>query len=70
MAEAAVPYLLGASTLLSAKAVLDPPKMPKQRAAPSPDDPMKKRAAQRAAQRQYAESGRAGTILTDDSKLG
>lgn len=44
--------------------------LPEAKTAPVPDDLKKKRAAQRRSQRKYAGAGRAGTMLTDDSKLG
>lgn len=42
----------------------------KELVAPTPDDPTTKRKRQRQAMRKYGAGGRAGTELTDDSKLG
>lgn len=38
--------------------------------APDPDDKAVKRANERTAQRKYATSGRASTVLSEESKLG
>lgn len=42
----------------------------KKPVAPTPDDPTAKRRKQREVSRKYGETGRAGTMLTDDTKLG
>jgi hypothetical protein len=53
------------------KKALEMPDIPGAKAAPTPDDLETRRKRQRMAQRKYATSGRAGTVLTgDDSKLG
>ena len=46
------------------------PDAPKAKAAPTPDEEKARIARERLAQRKYAKAGRAGTMLTDDSKLG
>lgn len=43
------------------------PELPEQVTAPIPDDEERKRAKERAAQRKYASSGRAGTMLTNSN---
>ena len=69
MAGPEIALALGGTML--AKSMMKPPKLPAAREAPSPDDPKKRRAAERASQLKYAKGGRAGTMLTsDESKLG
>jgi len=46
------------------------PKVETPKVAPTPDDTTIKRKKQREMQRKYAGTGRAGTMLTDDGKLG
>jgi len=45
----------------------EPAKLPESIVAPIPDDELKRKARERAAQRKYAKAGRAGTMLTSDS---
>jgi len=47
-----------------------PEPIPEAIEAPTPDDLTARTAAEREAQRKYAGGGRAGTMLTNDSKLG
>jgi len=47
-----------------------PEPIPEAIEAPTPDDLTARTAAEREAQRQYGDAGRAGTMLTNDSKLG
>ena len=52
------------------KAAPAAPKMAEKKTAPVADDREKMRAQQKKVARQYAGAGRAGTILSEGSKLG
>jgi hypothetical protein len=63
--------VIGSEAAKAAKGALEMPGIPGAKKAPTPDDLEARRKRQRMAERKYATSGRAGTVLTgDDSKLG
>lgn len=52
------------------KEMATPPEMPKPKVAPTPDDDAARAAKERLMKRKYGKAGRAGTMLTEGSKLG